>query len=211
MRAHRHLHPGNTPAMFHGRNSRIYDFVARRLLRRLYRRIAEDVTDAVPDGGAVLDVGTGPGVLLVEIAKRRADVELTGIDLSADMVTAANRNLQDYGDRAVARVGDVTGLEFPDDSFDLIVSSFSLHHWDDPENAVPELARVLRPGGRLYLYDFTHAPFDLVASSARERALFHDGSSTQTAMRTGIPFFRRCTRHVMVAGDVMKGSSPVTP
>ncbi|MGH3487955.1 MAG: class I SAM-dependent methyltransferase [Actinopolymorphaceae bacterium] len=201
MRAHGHFHPGNTPAIFHGRSSRIYDFVARRVMRRLYRRIAADVADAVPDGGAVLDVGTGPGVLLVEIAKRRADVKLTGIDLSADMVTAANRNLQPHRDRAVARVGDVTGLEFPDDSFDLIVSSFSLHHWDDPAAAVPELARVLRPGGRLYLYDFHRAPFDLVVSSARERSLFGDGSSTQTELRTRIPFFRRCTRHVMVAGE----------
>jgi SAM-dependent methyltransferase len=222
MRAHRHVHSGNTPAMFRGRHSRMYDVTARRLLRRVYHRIADDVAGSppsgggghtgggLPPGGSVLDVGTGPGVLLVELAKRRADVRLTGIDLSADMVTAANRNLHVYRDRAVARVGDVAHLEFPDDSFDLVVSSFSMHHWDDPEAAVPELARVLRPGGRLCIYDFADAPFDQIESNARERSLFRDGAGTRTVLRTGLLFFRRCTRHVMVAGDAREDARPVT-
>jgi ubiquinone/menaquinone biosynthesis C-methylase UbiE len=201
MRAHGHIHPGNTPAIFRGRGSWVYDMVARRLLRRLYRKIAEDVVEAAPVGASVLDVGTGPGVLLVEIARRRNDLELTGIDLSDDMVAAANRNLREFGDRAIARVGDVTDLGLPDQSFDLIVSSFSLHHWDDPEAAVPELARVLRPGGRLHIYDMQRAPFDLLVSSARERSLFAGGSSRQSVINTGIPFFRRCTRQVMVAEE----------
>src|SRR5437763_49815 len=81
----------------------------------------------------------------------RPVLSLTGVDLSADMVTAAERNL---GDRATVRVGSATELPFPDRSFDLVVSSISMHHWDRPEAAVPELARVLRPGGRLRIYDF---------------------------------------------------------
>ena len=74
------------------------------------------------------------------------------------MIAAAKRNLEPFGDRASARVDDATSLPFRDRSFDLIVSSLSLHHWDDPEAAVPELARVLRPGGRVYIYDFPFAP-----------------------------------------------------
>ena len=139
----------NRPDLFEGRSSRVYDFAARRLLRRLYRRLAADIAATAPPDSKILDVGTGPGVLLVELAKRRTDLHLTGIDLSADMIVAATRNLDRFGFRTTAQVGDVTNLPFPDGSFDLVVSSLSLHHWDEPEAAVPELARVLRPGGRL--------------------------------------------------------------
>lgn len=187
----------NMPTVFQGRGSRIYDVLARRLLRGVYRRLADDVAGAAPQAAAVLDVGTGPGVLLVETARRRPDLQLTGIDLSADMAAAANRNLAQFGTRATARVGDVTALPFPDRSFDLIVSSFSLHHWDDPEAAVPELARILRPGGRLHIYDFRFAPFEALAAAARARSLFTGQPPQRTLIRTGVLLLPRCVRHVM--------------
>src|SRR5262245_13858896 len=109
-----HRRHRNVPRVFEGRSSRVYDVVSRRVLRRFYRRLAADVATLAPDGGAVLDVGTGPGVLLVELATRRPDLRLTGIDLSADMAAAAARNLASFGERASVRVGDVTGLPFPD-------------------------------------------------------------------------------------------------
>lgn len=155
-----HVGHRNRPQMFQGRRSRFYDFAARRLLRRVYRRFAEDLADAAPEGGAVLDAGTGPGILLVELARLRPDLQLSGVDLSGDMVAAAARNLAEFGERASARHGDVTDLPFPADSFDIVVSSLSLHHWDHPEAAAPELVRVLRPGGRVYIYDVRRAPFD---------------------------------------------------
>jgi ubiquinone/menaquinone biosynthesis C-methylase UbiE len=194
-----HVRHGNLPGAFEGRGSRTYDIVARRLLRRLYGRIAEDIADAAPYTGAVLDVGTGPGVLLVEIARRRSDLQLTGVDLSADMVAAVERNVADFGRRASARVGDVTDLPFADDSFDLIVSSFSAHHWDHPEAAVPELARVLRPGGRLYLYDFRFAPFETIARTARDQSLFTGRPVQYGSIRTGVRLLPRCIRQVMYA------------
>jgi ubiquinone/menaquinone biosynthesis C-methylase UbiE len=109
---HQHSHLGrrNRPDRFQGRHSRFYDFAARRLFRRVYRRFAEDIADAAPDGGAVLDVGTGPGVLLVELARLRPDLHLSGVDISEDMVAAAARNVAEFGERASARHGDVTDL-----------------------------------------------------------------------------------------------------
>src|SRR5206468_228383 len=142
--------------------------------------------------------GTGPGVLLVELAVRRPDLRLTGVDLSADMIAAATRNLEPFGERAGARVGDVAGLPFPDRSYDLIVSSLSLHHWDHPEAAVPELARVLRPGGRIHIYDFPHAPFGALADAARARSVLNGRPPEPTPIRTGVPFLR-CVRWVMSA------------
>jgi ubiquinone/menaquinone biosynthesis C-methylase UbiE len=190
---------GNRPDAFAGRSSRRYDLMARWLTRGVYRRFAEDIVDAAPDGGAVLDVGTGPGVLLVEIARRRPDLRLTGIDLSPDMIAAAQRNLRAFGERADARTADVADLPFPDDSFDVVVSSFSLHHWDDPEAAVPELARVLRPGGRFYVYDFGFAPFEKLVAAARDHDVLSGQSPRRTVIRPGVPFFPRCVRHVMTA------------
>src|SRR5690242_5004780 len=149
MHPHLRIRRRNLPGVFEGRSSRIYDVVARRFLRRFYRRLAEDIARLAPEGAAVLDVGTGPGVLLAELAARRPDLSLTGGDLSADMVAAARRNVR-AGD--VVRVANVTDLPFPDGSFDLVVSSISLHHWDRPAAAVPQLARVLRPGGRVCVY-----------------------------------------------------------
>jgi ubiquinone/menaquinone biosynthesis C-methylase UbiE len=189
---HRHR---NMPKAFEGRSSRVYDFMSRRVLRFVYRRLAADIATAAPGGAAVLDVGTGPGVLLVELAMRRPDLRLTGVDLSADMITAATRNLAPFGDRATARVGDVTDLPFPDESFDLVVSSLSLHHWDRPEAAVPELARVLRPGGRVYIYDFPIAPFDKPAAAASTLSVLN-GQPQRDRIRTGVPLLR-CVRFVM--------------
>lgn len=189
-----HVH-GNRPGVFQGRGSRIYDFVARKPMRGLYRRVAKDIAESAQDNAAVLDVGTGPGVLLVELAQRRPDLRLTGIDLSPDMVATAERNARQHG--ATAQVGDVTDLPFPDRSFDLIVSSFSLHHWDHPEAAMPELARVLRPGGRVCIYDFRSAPFEALTDAARANGLFEGRSPQRTSFRTGIPFFPRCVRYVM--------------
>lgn len=195
------LHSLNPHGSFEGRSSRLYDVVARRFLRGLYRRIAEDIVIAAPMGGAVLDVGTGPGVLLAEIARDRPDLRVTGIDLSADMVAAAERNISEFGGRVTARVGDVTDLPFADGTFDLIVTSFSLHHWDDVAAAVPELARVLRPGGRLYVYDFKRAPFEVLEAAARERGTFAGRPVQHTVIRTGQLHLRRCVRHVMSTDD----------
>jgi ubiquinone/menaquinone biosynthesis C-methylase UbiE len=201
LHARRHNRPGrnragrNRPEVFEGRPSRVYDFVSRRLVRVLYRRIAADIAQLAPANAQVLDVGTGPGVLLVELAALRPDLRLTGIDLSADMVASAQRNLQPYADRAGVQVGDVTRLPFEEHSFDLIVSSLSLHHWDDPEAAVPELARVLRPGGRVQIYDFPFAPFERLTTAAREGSVL-SGRSPRVPIRTGVAFLP-CVRYVM--------------
>jgi ubiquinone/menaquinone biosynthesis C-methylase UbiE len=192
-----HTRRRNVPKVFEGRSSRVYDFVSRRLVRRMYRRIAADIAQLAPEGAAVLDVGTGPGVLLVELAALRPDLRLTGVDLSADMISSAQRNLRPVADRATAQVANVTSLPFADDSFDLIVSSLSLHHWDEPEAAVPELARVLRPRGRVHIYDFPFAPFDRLSDAARHGSVL-SGQPQRVSIRTGVAFLR-CERYVMSA------------
>ena len=196
MRLMRILHGGRSH-VFDGQGSQHYDRLARRLFRGVYRRLARDIAQAAPEGGAVLDVGTGPGVLLSELARLRPDLQLTGIDLSSDMITAAKRNLTPHATRATALVGDVTQLPLADRSVDLIVSSFSLHHWDNPQAAIPELARVLRPGGRVHIYDFRFAPFDVLTAAAQTHSVLGGQTPQQTPIRTGTPLLPRCVRLVM--------------
>ena len=151
-----------------------------------------------PRGGAVLDIGTGHGVLLAELASKRPDLRLTGVDLSADMVAAASRNLARFGERATAQVGDVADLSLPDGSFDLVISSMSMHHWADVGAAAAELARVLRPGGRLCVYDFRSAPFDTLTGTAAARSLFAREPPRRTEVRP-LVLFPRMIRLVMTA------------
>jgi ubiquinone/menaquinone biosynthesis C-methylase UbiE len=55
------------------------------------------------------------------------------------------------------QVGDVAALPFADNSVDLVVSTLSLHHWDDPAAGFNEIVRVLGPGGQAWIYDFRTA------------------------------------------------------
>ncbi len=143
--------------------------MASHLLRRVYRRLAQDVAAQAGEGAAVLDVGTGPGVLLDELARRRPDLTVTGVDPSADMIAAARRKLARFGDRATAVTGDAADLPFTDGAFDLIVSSLSLHHWDRPADAGRELARVLQAGrAALHLRPASAAPFDQLTSDGQQ-------------------------------------------
>lgn len=182
---------------FEGRSAVAYDLLARRLNRRRYGRIAEDIALLAPRSGAVLDVGTGPGVLLAEIVRARPDLEVAGIDPSADMVAAARRTVARLDGKVTAQVGDAAHLPFADDAFDLIVTSFSLHHWEDVPAAVPELARVVRPSGRLIVYDFQHAPFDALDAAAQRLGIV-EGPTLHTVIRTGsLVHARTCARHVL--------------
>jgi ubiquinone/menaquinone biosynthesis C-methylase UbiE len=109
--------------LFERRGSRIYDWWSGLVGRRLHRRVAADVAAAAGPGAAVLDVGTGPGRLVMQIARRRPDLTVSGVDLSPDMIDLAQRHAQRSGlaERIALRAGDVAALPYPDRSFDLIV------------------------------------------------------------------------------------------
>ena len=142
-----------------GRQAEAYDRLSGVALGWLYRSIADRVTTDLPSGGEVVDVGTGPGRLLVDIARLRADAHVVGVDPSADMVEHALRRATSAGvsGRVETRVASAESLPFPDASVDVVVSSLSSHHWGDPALAVTEQARVLRPGGQLWIVDLRGA------------------------------------------------------
>ncbi len=103
-------------------------------------RLAGDVA-----GLAILDAGCGSGPLMEALRDRGAVV--SGFDLSPAMVELARRRLGDDADVRVADLG--APLPYPDDAFDVVVASLSLHYVEDWASALAELRRVLRPAGRL--------------------------------------------------------------
>jgi ubiquinone/menaquinone biosynthesis C-methylase UbiE len=151
------MHRGRTHQRFFDHSGHGYDAITRLLARRLYRGVAAEVAaERPPAGASVLDVGTGPGRLLSELAARRPDLRLTGIDLSPSMIEVARERLAALGSQAPIRldVGDGGQMPYPDQSFDLVVSTVSMHHWQEPGRVVADAYRVLRPRGRFWVYDF---------------------------------------------------------
>ena len=137
-------------------NVAAYDVMTRLLLGPLYRSIASDVAAVASPEARVLDVGCGSGTLATRLARDHG-LDVTGVDLDPVMVERATANAfrkDETGRRPSFVVGDVAALPFPDDSFDLVVSTLSMHHWDDPAAGLADIARVLRPGGRALVWDF---------------------------------------------------------
>ncbi|MCI5210969.1 MAG: class I SAM-dependent methyltransferase [Candidatus Electrothrix sp. ATG2] len=107
------------------------------------------VTDGF--GKRALDVGTGTGQFAVYLAQD--GFEVTAIDLSDDMIAAAQQNAEQENLPIDFKVGDAEHLEFADNSFDVIVSRNLLWTLPQPEKALREWKRVLKPGGRLVVSD----------------------------------------------------------
>src|SRR5262245_51310958 len=149
---------------------------ARDLAARLERRAKADDEVAARDaylslldiaaGEHVLDVGCGSGAVTREIARRVGRRGLAvGLDPSPELLAVARELAQEagVGDRLEFHEGDALRLPLSDQSFDVVVCVTVLSHVPRGEAAIPELVRVLRPGGRLGVFDmdtdmttFTH-------------------------------------------------------
>lgn len=103
----------------------------------------------------VLEVGIGTGRNLPCYAP---DVEVSGIDLSPAMLTRAEDRAKQLGRTVDLRVADAQHLPFADASFDTVLATLTLCSIPDEVAAVAEMARVMRPGGRLVLLDHVASP-----------------------------------------------------
>jgi ubiquinone/menaquinone biosynthesis C-methylase UbiE len=116
--------------------------------------------------GEVLELAVGTARNLRHYS---ADVRLTGIELSAQMLEIGKRRAEELGREVDLRVGDAQALEFEDQSFDTVIITFGLCTIPDDRAAVSEAHRVLRSGGRLVLLEHVRSPS--VAVRAAQRAL----------------------------------------
>ena len=138
-------------------NAVAYDEMSRFVLGSFFGPIAADIAAAAPDGARVLEVGCGPGHLSIRLARQHG-LEVTGLDLDPAMIerARANADRSEDGDERWPSflIGDVAALPLPDESFDLVVSTMSMHHWADPTAGMAEIDRVLRPGASALIWDF---------------------------------------------------------
>lgn len=136
----------------------VYDLLAHLVFGRRYDEIARAIAAAAPEGATVVDVGSGTGEVLVRLATLAPSLHLTGVDVDADMVARAQRRAERMtrssdGLRPRFLVADATALPFADESVDLVVSSYAVHHLPDRHAARDEILRVLKPGGRALIWD----------------------------------------------------------
>lgn len=144
-----------------------YDRLTGWLLGSFYDGVAANIAAAVPPGASVLDVGCGPGHLTSRLAARGFDA--TGIDLDPAMIERAEARGAGATPAARYRAADVAELPFEDDSFDLVVSTLSMHHWAEAAAGLAEIGRVTRPTGRVLIWDLgPGAPMHRHASDPAE-------------------------------------------
>jgi ubiquinone/menaquinone biosynthesis C-methylase UbiE len=133
-----------------------YDAVAAvydQTIPALFEAPAKDLVAlaASQPGERVLDVGTGPGTAaLLAAAQVGPNGAVVAVDVSDAMLALGRRRAEAAGLAIEFRHADAQALDLPDESFDLVLSNFGLGG-TDPEKSLPQLRRVLRPGGRLAL------------------------------------------------------------
>ena len=123
----------------------------------------------------VLDVGTGPGFFPVVLG--RLGHRVTGVDCTQAMLDQAGNNCARYGVDAKFKRMDAQVLEFPDETFDLVISRNLVWNLNDPKAAYREWLRVLKPEGKLMIFDVNHYLYLYdkdYASQAPEYAESHD-------------------------------------
>lgn len=116
-----------------------------------FRRLAERISGFLSTGSAILEVAPGPGFLAVELARRGFAV--TGLDISNTFVGLARQNAANAGVLVRFEQGSAAQMPFSDQSFDFLVCRAAFKNFADPQAALREMRRVLKPGGRGLIID----------------------------------------------------------
>src|SRR5512135_2351413 len=113
-------------------------------------------------GGELLDVGTGPARIPIAVCRADRSARVLGIDLAEAMLERARSNVAEAGlsDRIRCVRADAQGLLYPNGHFEAVLSNSIIHHLADPAPALAEMARVVAPGGTLFVRDLAR-PDDL--------------------------------------------------
>lgn len=130
--------------------------------------VLENIRGAVAPTTAmtILDVGCGPGIVSAALAAHAREV--VAFDITPEMLEKARQRCREAGVRNVRlALGRAEQLPFADGSFDAVVTRLTLHHFPDPQRAVEEMVRAMRPGGRLVVAD-------VVSSEHSEEAALHN-------------------------------------
>jgi ubiquinone/menaquinone biosynthesis C-methylase UbiE len=177
----------------------LYDRMTQsRAIRAQFREIAQDLVSRV-SRGRLLDIGTGPGRLLIEIHILNSDIELFGLDVSAQMIEEARKNLT--GIKVDLRHGNIRRTNYESNFFDIITCTGSFYLWEYPEESLEEIFRILKEGQSAYLYE-TYKDFD---SLEFKKALRVNLKSERLLLRLITPFFlKKRLKMTYESGEVAK-------
>ena len=136
-----------------------YDFLNRLLSvgqDKYWRQRAIDLLDPIGNE-CILDVATGTGDMVIEVAKRNVSVKIFGIDFSQRMLDLGRIKIarNGYNQAVSLQIGSGECLPFADESFDGVICAFGIRNFADVQLGLREFFRVLKPGGRVVVLEFS--------------------------------------------------------
>ena len=166
---------------------------------RRFRKAALELVDIEP-GMNILDVGCGTGSLTIE-ARRKLGSEgrVVGIDPSSNMIDLAQGKAAKAGVGIDFQVGVIEKMNFPDDYFDLVLSSLMMHHLPDElkQAGLQEVLRLLKPNGTLLIIELDPSAFSLAS-------LIHGHSSKLSAQLENVRQYLESAGYVSIESGNLK-------
>jgi ubiquinone/menaquinone biosynthesis C-methylase UbiE len=132
-----------------------FSLMAKKYMRFPIKRVLSRIKAMGIESGLALDVGTGPGIFPLGIARSLPALEFVGIDLSPAMIQTARANAREsrLEDRVHFQIGSAYALPLKDKSVDVLLCVHTMHHLEDPLAFFNEAARVLKKGGKYIIVD----------------------------------------------------------
>jgi len=159
-------------------------FVDAFLFRGQWRELRQKTTDlaSIQPGEQVLDVGCGTGTLALEVARKvGGEGRVVGVDPSTEQISRARSKTGRHNVTVEFQIGVIEHLAFPDQTFDVVLSTLMMHHLPAPlkRQGLAEIARVLKQGGRVIIADFKPKK-----ERQGQAARFHAGGSSMQDLTT---------------------------
>jgi demethylmenaquinone methyltransferase/2-methoxy-6-polyprenyl-1,4-benzoquinol methylase len=142
----------NTIAPTYDRLNHLLSFQIDRLWRAKVVKMVAGMTPRT-----ILDVATGTGDLAIELARRIPEAQVTGVDISENMLALGRGKVaeRELAGRVTLAAGDAEALDFAGDSFDCVTVAFGVRNFGNIEAGLGEMCRVIRPGGACFVLEFS--------------------------------------------------------
>ena len=146
-----------------------YDKENKQRTQRLSKSFISVVKKWEIKSGKILDVGCGTGLLAIEFAKNLSGVEIIGLDLSDVALEVDRENIRksEVIERISFKKGDAEDIPFEDNTFNLVISSNTLHLIMNPIKMFNEIHRVLKPKGKFFISDFRRSWIGIFSKHVR--------------------------------------------
>ena len=117
-----------------------------------FKALAQRTAQELPPQSRVLEIAPGPGYFAIELAKL-GDYQITGLDISETFVEIARANAATAGVKVDFRLGNASNMPFGEESFDFLLCRAAFKNFSEPQRALAEMHRVLKPGGQALIID----------------------------------------------------------